>query len=446
MAATLYLNVRCIDSMRKAYTSLRRSSHSVLVVANTPISCPQNRPFAASISDFYPNRLLQPLCINVFYPISNPKLQISPMSRSTGTTAISRATGISDSCSLPDVISPPVYKHPASGLLSRLPLAVVPYAELMRLDKPTGTYYLYLPCLFSTLLASLVTSHVPPPTSLLALNAFLFFGSGLFRSAGCTWDDILDRDLDPKMTRTRLRPLARGAVGVQQAYAWLAAQTITGAGIVMAALPPACILYALPSVAVTAVYPLAKRVTHYPQVVLGFAMSWGIIISFPAMSIDLFGNPTALAAAGTLYSANIIWTVLYDTIYAHQDAKDDIKVGIKSIAVKHGAKTLLSGLAATQVALLLVTGWIVGAGPIYFIGTCGGAMTALATMIWRVRLDRPADCGWWFKWGCWFTGGSIASGFLGEYWLRWNKEGGGERGDQIVSDAETNPYQGRLDC
>ena len=444
MAATSHLNARSIHNVCKAHTSFQPSSHSVLLVIKTPIARRPFKSFPASISNLPPNQLPRPVSTNVFYSISDPKSPTRSLSHSTATIAISRATTISNSCSPPDVISSPVYKYPTSGILSYLPSTFVPYAELMRLDKPTGTYYLYLPCLFSTLLASLVTSPVPSPTSLLALNALLFFGSGLFRSAGCTWDDILDRDLDPKVTRTRLRPLARGAISVPQAYAWLAAQTITGAGVVMAALPPACILYALPSIAVTAIYPLAKRVTHYPQVVLGFAMSWGIIISFPAMGIDLFGNPTALAAAGTLYSANIIWTVLYDTIYAHQDVKDDTRVGIKSIAVKHGAKTLLSGLAATQVALLAATGWIVGAGPIYFIGTCGGAMTALATMIWRVRLHRPADCGWWFKWGCWFTGGSIAAGLLGEYWLRWNKEGGGQMGHQIVSDGETELFQDRL--
>ena len=427
MAATLRLNTRCIRNMRKVATFSRLSSHSVLAVADTPFAPCQFRPFATSILNFQPKQLPRPFHPKAPHSISDPSLPIRFSVRFTATVATARSTSKSTSCLPPNAISSPVYKHPTSGILSLLPSTFVPYAELMRLDRPTGTYYLYLPCLFSTLLAPLVTTPVPPPTSLLAVNALLFIGSGLFRSAGCTWDDILDRDLDPKVTRTRLRPLARGAVGVQQAYACLAAQTITGAGILMAAFPPVCFLYALPSVAVTAIYPLAKRVTHYPQVVLGFAMSWGIIIGFPAMGIDLFANPTALAAAGTLYCANVIWTVLYDTIYAHQDVKEDIKVGIKSIAVKHGAKTLLSGLAATQVVLLATTGWIVGAGPVYFIGTCGGAMTALATMIWRVRLNRPADCGWWFQWGCWFTGGSIASGLMGEYWLRWTKEGGGRR-------------------
>jgi 4-hydroxybenzoate polyprenyltransferase len=196
-------------------------------------------------------------------------------------------------------------------------------------------------------------------------------------------------------------------------------------GVLAAAFPfPTSAIYAIPSVVIIGLYPLAKRVTHYPQVVLGFAWSWGIIMGFPAMGIDLFApeSSTALAAAGTLYAANIAWTVLYDTIYAHQDVKDDTRIGIKSMAVKHGAKNLLSGLAAVQVSLLAVTGWIVGAGPVYFLGTCGGATTALATMIWRMRLDMPENCWWWFKWGCWFTGGSVASGLMGEYWLRWKKQ------------------------
>lgn len=321
--------------------------------------------------------------------------------------------------------TPIQYNSPTTGILSQLPSSLVPYAELVRLEKPTGTYYLYLPCLFSTLLAGLLSSPVPPPSAILGTNALFLLGSAIFRGAACTWNDTLDRDLDAKVTRTRLRPLPRGAVTARQAHTWTAIQVASGIGVLATAFPfPITAFYAAPSVIITGLYPLAKRWTDYPQVVLGFAWSWGIIMGFPALGIDLLApeNSTTLAAAGTLYAANIAWTVLYDTIYAHQDVKDDTRIGIKSMAVKHGAKTILSGLAAVQVSLLAVTGWIIGAGPIYFLGSCGGAATALATMIWRARLDKPANCWWWFKWGCWFTGGCVGSGLTGEYWFRWEMQ------------------------
>ncbi len=353
----------------------------------------------------------------------NPPLQSSR--RRANTTAAPRDPATQHSAIQPSTNTTAQYKLPVTGILSRLPPSLVPYAELIRLEKPTGTYYLYLPCLFSTLLAGLLSSPVPAPGSIVATNALFLLGSAIFRGAACTWNDTLDRDLDAKVTRTKLRPLPRGAVTASQAHTWTAVQLGAGMGVLAAAFPfPTSAIYAIPSVVIIGLYPLAKRVTHYPQVVLGFAWSWGIIMGFPAMGIDLFApeSSTALAAAGTLYAANIAWTVLYDTIYAHQDVKDDTRIGIKSMAVKHGAKTILTGLAAVQVSLLAVTGWIIGAGPVYFLGTCGGATTALATMIGRARLDKPENCWWWFKWGCWFTGGSVASGLMGEYWLRWRKQ------------------------
>ncbi len=353
----------------------------------------------------------------------NPPLQSSR--RRANTTAAPGDPATQHSAIQPSTNTTAQYKLPVTGILSRLPPSLVPYAELIRLEKPTGTYYLYLPCLFSTLLAGLLSSPVPAPGSIVATNALFLLGSAIFRGAACTWNDTLDRDLDAKVTRTKLRPLPRGAVTASQAHTWTAVQLGAGMGVLAAAFPfPTSAIYAIPSVVIIGLYPLAKRVTHYPQVVLGFAWSWGIIMGFPAMGIGLFApeSSTALAAAGTLYAANIAWTVLYDTIYAHQDVKDDTRIGIKSMAVKHGAKTILTGLAAVQVSLLAVTGWIIGAGPVYFLGTCGGATTALVTMIWRARLEKPENCWWWFKWGCWFTGGSVASGLMGEYWLRWRKQ------------------------
>ena len=329
----------------------------------------------------------------------------------------------------------PSYKLPTKGILSLLPTPWVPYAELIRLEKPAGTTYLFLPCVFGTLLAASLATPIVSPAVLLSTNALFLVGSALFRGAACTWNDTLDRALDRKVARTRLRPLARGAISPTAAHVWTGTQVLLGLGMLQY-FPPQCLLYSLPSVAIIAFYPLAKRLTNYPQLVLGFAWSWGIVMGFPAMGIDLLGNSTALMTAACLYSSNIAWTVLYDTIYAHQDIKDDVKAGIKSSAVAYAGSTkwLLTGLGAAQVSFLAAAGLAIGAGPAFYAGTCGLTTIALATMIRRVNLKKPGDCWWWFNWGAWLTGGSIASGFLAEYILRLRVERVGKTraGDRLL--------------
>ena len=196
--------------------------------------------------------------------------------------------------------------------------------------------------------------------------------------------------------------------------------------------PPICLYYGIPSLLLVATYPLAKRVTHYPQFVLGLTFSWGAFMGFPALGVDLLADHAAAQAVGVLYASCVAWTVLYDMIYAHMDIKDDKKVGIKSIALRHEKETkaVLTGLAAVQVGLLAVAGAAVGAGPVFFVGSCGSAVVALGVMIWRVRLKEVANCWWWFRKGVWFTGGGIAVGMLGEYVARL-REVGGEIGSQV---------------
>lgn len=144
-------------------------------------------------------------------------------------------------------------------------------------------------------------------------------------------------------------------------------------------------------------------------------------MGYPALGIDLIGNMSALTSAGCLYASCVSWTVLYDMIYAHMDIKDDAKAGIKSIALKHDADTkkVLSGLAAVQVGLLGAAGFAAGAGPVFFIGSCGGALATLGIMIKRVNLKSVKDCWWWFVNGCWITGGTIGLGMAADYAVRY---------------------------
>jgi 4-hydroxybenzoate polyprenyltransferase len=158
--------------------------------------------------------------------------------------------------------------------------------------------------------------------------------------------------------------------------------------------------------------------------VLGLTFSWGAMMGFPALGIDVLADQSALLAASALYASCVAWTVNYDMIYAHMDIKDDVGAGIKSIALRHehNTKAVLSGLSVVQIGFLAVAGYAAGAGPVFFIGSCGGAAVTLATMIWRVRLKDVKNCWWWFKNGCWWTGGAISLGLLGDYLVRRSEE------------------------
>ena len=310
----------------------------------------------------------------------------------------------------------PIYEAPKTGFVSYLPRTWIPYAELMRLDKPAGTYYLFFPCLFSTLLAASYTGSDLLPV----LNTTLCFFSGalIMRGAGCTINDLWDRNLDPYVARTRLRPIARGAVTPFKALTFTGFELLAGLGVLLQ-FPPSCLYYGIPSLLLVATYPLAKRVTHYPQFVLGLTFSWGAFMGFPALGVDLLTDAAALKAVAALYASCISWTVLYDMIYAHMDIRDDAKVGIKSIALRHEKETkaVLSGLAVVQVGLLAAAGTAIGVGPVFFVGSCGSAAATLGLMIWKVRLKEVSSCWWWFKNGAWLTGGGIAGGMLTEYLL-----------------------------
>ncbi|EGR50773.1 prenyltransferase [Trichoderma reesei QM6a] len=311
------------------------------------------------------------------------------------------------------------YVPAQTGILSVVPKSWVPYGELIRIDKPAGTYYLFFPCLFSTLLAAPMAEPMASFSSVAATSALFFSGALIMRGAGCTINDLWDRNLDPQVRRTRLRPIARGAITPFQGVVFTGFQLLAGLA-VLVQFPLPCLAYGIPSLALVTTYPLAKRVTYYPQAVLGLAFSWGAIMGFPALGIDLLSNSSALIAAACLYTSNIAWVVLYDMIYAHMDIKDDANAGIKSIALKHENQTkqVLTGLAIAQVALLGSAGVAAGAGPIFFLGSCGGALVTLGIMIKRVNLKSVRDCWWWFVNGCWITGGVISIGMAADYVAR----------------------------
>ena len=303
---------------------------------------------------------------------------------------------------------------PSKSWTSYLPSSFVPYVQLARLVSPAPVFLIYFPHLFGTLhAASLLGSEY---SHVLNTNLILFLGSFFYSNAAHIWNDLIDAPLDRLVTRTAHRPIPRGAVSRRAATIFAATQSLAAAAFLLP-LPTACALCALPAVVGAGIYPFAKRVTYYPQVVLGLILAWGIVMGEVAMGLDPFESAGITASIGCLFLASTMWTIIYDIIYAHQDLDDDIKAGIKSMAVlyQQSAKNLLWILLATLSCLLTAGGILSGVGTIYFISSVIGTVTNLGLMIYKVQLQQPESCMWWFGNGFWSAGGAMAIGLLGQY-------------------------------
>jgi 4-hydroxybenzoate polyprenyltransferase len=270
---------------------------------------------------------------------------------------------------------------------NRAPAWARPYLRLARLDRPIGSWLLLLPCWWSAGLAAVAARE---PVNVWHLLLF-FIGAFAMRGAGCTWNDIVDRDLDAGVERTRSRPIPSGQVSVQAAAAFLVLQALVGLAVLLQ-FNRFTILVGFASLAVVAIYPFMKRITYWPQIVLGLAFSWGALMGWPAT----FGRLDL--PAYLLYAGSIAWVIGYDTIYAHQDRDDDALIGIKSTALLFGERTkpLLVVFYTLAVTLLALAGWSAGTGPVFALGLLGFAVH-LAWQVWRLDIDDPEVCLLVFK-------------------------------------------------
>jgi len=258
-----------------------------------------------------------------------------------------------------------------------------PYLRLARADRPIGAWLLLLPCWWSAGLAAVAAGH-PYPNP---WNVLLFFiGAFVMRGAGCTWNDIVDRELDAKVARTRSRPIPSGQVSLKAAAIFLAVQALAGL-LILAQFNRFTILLGIASLGVVAVYPLAKRVTWWPQIVLGLAFSWGALMGWAAVFSKLD------APALLLYAGSIAWVIGYDTVYAHQDREDDALIGVKSTARLFGQRTRLALMLFYALAVVLIglSGAAAGAGPVFVIG-CVFFGAHLGWQIDRLDIDDPDLC------------------------------------------------------
>jgi 4-hydroxybenzoate polyprenyltransferase len=256
------------------------------------------------------------------------------------------------------------------------------YLRLARLDRPIGSWLLLLPCWWSAGLAAVQSGQ-----SVNLAHVLLFFvGAFAMRGAGCTWNDIVDRDLDARVERTRARPIPSGQVGIVAAAVFLALQALVGLGVLMQ-FNSFAIAVGMASLAIVAVYPFMKRFTYWPQIVLGLAFSWGALMGW-AGAFGRLDWP-----AYFLYAGSISWVIGYDTIYAHQDREDDALIGIKSTALLFGTRTkpMLILFYALAVGLIALAGFFASAGRAFSIGLLAFA-AHLGWQIKRLNIADSANC------------------------------------------------------
>jgi 4-hydroxybenzoate polyprenyltransferase len=258
-----------------------------------------------------------------------------------------------------------------------------PYLRLARLDRPIGSWLLLLPCWWSSALAAVAAHWSLPNLSHIVL---FFVGAFAMRGAGCTWNDIVDRDLDRAVERTRSRPIPSGQVSVTQAALFLIAQSLIGF-LVLLAFNPFTIALGIASLAVVAVYPFMKRITYWPQIGLGLAFSWGALMGWAGVFARL-DMPALL-----LYAGSIAWVIGYDTIYAHQDREDDALIGIKSTALLFGPRTkpMLALFYGIAIILIGAAGFAAGAGLVFSLGLIAFA-AHLGWQIVRLDIANPDNC------------------------------------------------------
>ncbi|MBY0337366.1 MAG: 4-hydroxybenzoate octaprenyltransferase [Acetobacteraceae bacterium] len=273
----------------------------------------------------------------------------------------------------------------AGGWVARLPAAWRPYALLMRADRPIGAWLLYLPGLWA------IALYAASWGDGVRLALLFLVGAFVMRGAGCVVNDLWDRDLDRQVERTRGRPLASGAVRPMQALWFLAALCAIGLAVLLQ-LNGAAILLGVLSLVPVVLYPLAKRVTDYPQFVLGLTFGWGALLGSAA------ATGTLPWPALLLYAASIAWILGYDTIYAHQDREDDALVGIRSTALRFGERTrpFLAACYAAALGLVAAAGLAAGLS-LWFLAALALPAALLARQVVALDIRDPAHCLTLFK-------------------------------------------------
>jgi 4-hydroxybenzoate polyprenyltransferase len=270
----------------------------------------------------------------------------------------------------------------AGNWVDRLaPASWLPYLRLVRFDRPIGAWLLLFPCWWGQALAEAALGRPYPSVWMLGL---FFLGAFIMRGAGCTYNDIVDRDFDARVARTAARPIPSGQVTVAEAVMFLAVLGIAGL-IILLQFNRFAIALGAASLLLVAVYPFMKRFTYWPQLVLGLTFKWGALMGWAAVTGSLGWAPVAL------YAGSVLWTIGYDTIYAHQDKEDDALIGLKSTALRFGdaTKPWLVGFYAGAVVLWGLAGALAGARLAFFLALA----LAAVQLGWQVATLDTRDAG-----------------------------------------------------
>lgn len=270
----------------------------------------------------------------------------------------------------------------AAGIVNSAPKSAQPYLRLMRFDKPIGTWLLYLPCMWSIGLSA-------EPGCLPDLYMLTLFGTGavLMRGAGCTINDMWDKDFDKKVSRTAGRPIAAGEITRFQALVFLGGQLSLALGVLLC-LNYYSIALGAASLSLVVTYPLMKRITYWPQLVLGLTFNWGALLGWSAVK-----GSCDWSVCLPLYFSGVMWTLIYDTIYAHQDKADDVLVGVKSTALRFQEQTKpwLCGFSVAMLCGLIVTGVNCDQTLPYY-GALAVVGAHLAYQIYSLDINKHEDC------------------------------------------------------
>ena len=329
----------------------------------------------------------------------------------------------------------PPYKAPSVGILSYVPHIILPYAELARIDKP-GFITLWLVHAFGILHAGLILQA--PLPEVLHLLAFFVAASAFLMSVNFAWNDSCDSHYDGKVARTRNRPLVRGAISLPAALAFVGALAAILAAFLFP-LPRACTMYAIPMAIGCFIYPLSKRWTNYPQLILAVILPSGVFMGsgavgatplpYPSLLATISDSrtwvvphPTHAAAIFTNYSTSVVWTVFFEVVYSFQDVKWDEAAGIGTmtrILKNHrSAKAFLLVLAVTQTALHARVGMVTPTHSLFWPLSVGATFSTLVVQIFFVDFDREESCMFWFATGNMLTGLAMLAGYAGEYYTQ----------------------------
>lgn len=261
-----------------------------------------------------------------------------------------------------------------------------PYLRLARADRPIGTWLLLIPCWWGLALALGQPGIHHAPGTIVKWVLLFAIGAFVMRGAGCTWNDITDRDYDARVERTRSRPIPSGQVSMAMAVFFLIDLLFFGF-VILISFNPFTVWLGASSLLLIAIYPFMKRVTWWPQIWLGLTFNWGILMGWSAATGGLALAPLLV------YFAGIFWTIGYDTIYAHQDKEDDLMVGVKSSAIRLGqnSRFWIGLFYGAAIGLMAAAGLVAGLGALFFIGLAGGALHLLR-QIKHIEIDNPDLC------------------------------------------------------